>query len=180
MKEEKLSDLVDGEFDLSELDEILAEFESDRALRRRYSRLRLARDSRRGVQIRDPNLDFADGVMAALDRDSARDAQRGWMTGFAFAATVTAAAVLVLRPTPPTAPAPDTVAQAPPAVSADAGRPWSALDAFTTRELERHVLAYRRQHAAGAAGRMQRVTYMTESAEGTEPMAADPAPKGRR
>lgn len=71
MNDEMLSALVDGECDLSELDEILEEFAKDPQLRQRYSRLRMARDSRRGVLVTAPDFTFADRVMIRLEREGA-------------------------------------------------------------------------------------------------------------
>jgi negative regulator of sigma E activity len=76
MNEEALSALVDGECDLSELDEILDEFAKDPQLRQRYSRLRMARDSRRGVRVTQPDFTFADRVVIALEREDAAAAVR--------------------------------------------------------------------------------------------------------
>ena len=71
MNDEMLSALVDGECDPSELDEILDEFSKDPQLRQRYSRLRMARDSRRGVLVTAPDFTFADRVMIRLEREGA-------------------------------------------------------------------------------------------------------------
>lgn len=71
MNEEELSAWVDGEYDPSKLDEILDKFAKDPQLRQRYSRLRMARDSRRGVRVTHPDFTFADRVMIAIERTEA-------------------------------------------------------------------------------------------------------------
>lgn len=167
MNEESLSALLDGECSPSELDRLLEEMARNPRLREHFSRLRLARDSRRGLRIRKARLDFADGVLAALDRSSARPRFR-WVHGLALAATLAGAAVLVMWPQP--ASQPPAVAVSPPAatpVAIAAPADWAALDALSSHQLRAYLLRYNRarvqQGMAGTLGYARLAAYTADA-----------------
>jgi negative regulator of sigma E activity len=109
---ETVSTLLDGECSDQELEQVLAEFERDPALREQFSRQILAREAREGTRIRAANLDFSAKVLAALhDEPSAEPAvvvpfgsrvrRLPWRAAISLAAAAAlgAVAVLVVRPT---------------------------------------------------------------------------------
>ncbi|HSW13930.1 MAG TPA: sigma-E factor negative regulatory protein [Solimonas sp.] len=113
MSEETLSALLDGECSPEELDRLLAEMERSPQLKGAYSRLRMAREAAEGTRVRKGQPCICSGVMAGLDEaplpvsdkvtdlDSRRPARSGrWkpFAGFAVAASMGAAAVLVAMP----------------------------------------------------------------------------------
>jgi negative regulator of sigma E activity len=114
---ETVSKLLDGECSDTELDQVLAEFESDPALREQFSRQILAREAREGTRIRALNLDFSGKVLAALHEAPAEPAvvvpfgdrvrRLPWRAAvsLAAAAALGAVAVLVVQPASVTGPA---------------------------------------------------------------------------
>lgn len=88
MSEELLSALLDGECSPAEVEAALAAIERSPELKARWSRMCLTRDALAGVAVSRPELDFAAGVMAALDAEPE---------------TVTRAKVVALRPLAATA-----------------------------------------------------------------------------
>lgn len=113
MSEETLSALLDGECTPEELDRLLDQLDRSPALKGTYSRLCLSRDAREGTRIQKEQPCICAGVMDGLDEaplpasdklvdlDSRR--RRGatfWkpLAGFAVAASMGAAAVLVAMP----------------------------------------------------------------------------------
>jgi len=114
---ESVSTLLDGECSDRELEQLLAEFERDPAVREQFSRQVLAREAREGTRIRTANLDFSSKVLAALhDEPSAEPAvvvplrnrvrRLPWRAAvsLAAAAALGAVAVIVVRPMGPEAP----------------------------------------------------------------------------
>lgn len=108
---ETVSKLLDGECSDTELDQVLAEFERDPALREQFSRQILAREALEGTRIRATHPDFSSKVLAALPQGAPDEpavvlpfGQRArrlpWRaaTSLAAAAAVGAIAVLVARP----------------------------------------------------------------------------------
>lgn len=105
---ESISALLDGELSPSETDRLLAEFDRDPELRRHFSRQVLAREARQGTRVRKPDLDFADRVLAGLDRDESpvvvpfgdRVRRLPWRmaVSLAAAAGLGALSVLAVRP----------------------------------------------------------------------------------
>ncbi|HUS23376.1 MAG TPA: sigma-E factor negative regulatory protein [Candidatus Binatia bacterium] len=171
MTDESLSALLDGECSAEELDRVLAEIERQPALKQRYSRLCLARESRAGTRVRKPDFDFADRVMASLEgrpsgkvlafptRWTSRRAQ-AWRpaTGFAAAAAVAAIAVFAVRPDTATLPAPAAAVSPTMASDSEDGqilpasyRPWAQLDTDNARQLNTYFMSYssaRAEHGA--------------------------------
>lgn len=113
---ETVSKLLDGECSDTELDQVLAEFERDPALREQFSRQILAREAREGTRIRATHLDFSSKVLAALhdvpDEPAVvvpfgqRVRRLPWRaaSSLAAAAALGAVAVLVARPATVTVP----------------------------------------------------------------------------
>jgi negative regulator of sigma E activity len=66
---EKLSALLDGELDERGLDALLQAMADDPVLGQRWSRMCASHAAVEGVRIQRPAVDFAAGVMAAIDRD---------------------------------------------------------------------------------------------------------------
>lgn len=167
-----VSALLDGEIGDQELEQILAEFERDRALREQFSRQILAREAREGTRVRAANLDFSAKVLAALhDEPSAEPAvvvpfrnrvrRLPWQTAMSLAAAAAlgAVAVLVVRPVTPEAPAIAATQSA--AIPADAVGPaaepvetqFAELADEDARQLRNYLMAYsqsRGQQGVGA------------------------------
>ena len=105
---ESISALLDGQLSPSEMDRFLAEFERDPELRRHLSRQVLAREARQGTRVREPDLDFSDRVLAALDAsespvvvpfgDRVRRLPWRMAVSLAAAAGLGALSVLAVRP----------------------------------------------------------------------------------
>lgn len=113
---ERLSALLDGELDPGALDELLAECEREPALGAQWSRMAAAQAANEGVRFSAVSLNFASGVMAALDDEpaarpasaqvvdlaAARAARSGraprnlWRPAYGLAAAASIAAVAVL------------------------------------------------------------------------------------
>ncbi|MDP3293351.1 MAG: sigma-E factor negative regulatory protein [Nevskia sp.] len=74
MSEELLSALLDGECTPAEAEAVLAAIEHSPALKARWSRLCLTRDSLAGVAVAKPSFDFAAGVMAAIASEAQAEA----------------------------------------------------------------------------------------------------------
>jgi len=112
MSEETLSALLDGECSPQELDRLLDQLDRSPDLKQAYSRLCLARDAAEGTRIRKDQPCICAGVMAGLDEaplpvsekvadlDSRRVRAPLWkpLAGFAVAASIGAAAVLLALP----------------------------------------------------------------------------------
>jgi len=112
MSEETLSALLDGECSPQELDRLLDQLDRTPDLKQAYSRLCLARDAAEGTRIRKDQPCICAGVMAGLDEaplpvsdkvadlDSRRVRAPLWkpLAGFAVAASIGAAAVLIALP----------------------------------------------------------------------------------
>lgn len=166
MTDETLSALLDGECSPAELDRLLEAMERDPALKARYSRMCLARDSLKGGRARSAHLDFSSRVLAALDPEPAArvvplrrvgalapDPVRGrlWrpLAGLAAAAALAAVAVLAIRPQP---------TEAPVAVGADGqaadgvDRHWAELDADNARRLNRYLAAHSKSRVQQGVG----------------------------
>jgi negative regulator of sigma E activity len=164
MNDESLSALLDGACAPAELDRVLGELKQDPALRRRLSRLALARETVRGVRTRAANLDFADRVMAGLDTapvdgsvQALRPAKPSWqpLVGLALAAGVVGVAVLALKPQPGTAPAPVPVPVAAVdsrPVAAVPNQDFASLDAQKRQQLRNYLIAYSQSRAQQGMG----------------------------
>lgn len=167
MTNEALSAFFDGECTPEELDHLLDAMERDPALKDRYSRMCLARDSLKGGRAQSAHLDFSSQVLAALDREAVSsvvpfqrkrlpglDQIRGrlWhpLAGLAAAAALAAVAVLVIRPQL-FAPAVE-VAAAPSAGTGEEGRHWTELDAENARRLNSYIAAHSQSRAQQGAG----------------------------
>jgi negative regulator of sigma E activity len=128
MSHESLSSFLDGECPEAEIDRLLEELERDPSAGARFSRMWMTRSALEGVTVRRGQPCICAGVMAALDAEDSeqaadlhpkvveiskwrkRVARVQWkpLAGFAAAASMGAAAVLLLVPdaqTPGTAPA---------------------------------------------------------------------------
>jgi negative regulator of sigma E activity len=113
---ESVSTMLDGECSDQKLEQLLAEFEGDPAVREQYSRQVLAREAREGTRIRAAHLDFSSKVLAALQDEPAeptvvvplrnRVRRLPWRAAasLAAAAALGAVAVIVVRPMGPDAP----------------------------------------------------------------------------
>lgn len=155
---ESLSALLDGECSPSELEQLLSELERDPALRAKFSRLCLARESRHGTRVRSAQLDFSSRVLAALDREAAepsgvvpmgnRVRRLPWRAAasLAAAAAVGAVAVMAIRPTGPGTVASPVVALSPSAATLAEGEPvetqYTELDAENARQLRNYLMTY--------------------------------------
>lgn len=186
MTDEALSALLDGECSPVELDRVLEAMERDPALKARYSRMCLARDTLRSGSAKPVPASFAAGVLAALDQQPAStvvpfrarrlaglDWVRLWqpMAGLAAAATLAAVAVLVLRPESALVPESQDVAGASSAQvpAAKDDRHWTELDAANARQLNDYLTAYNRSRAEqGVAGTLNHARYEAHPA-GTAP-----------
>jgi negative regulator of sigma E activity len=117
MPQDSLSALLDGECSSAELDQLLDEMERSPELAAQWSRLCMARDAQAGTRIAAGQADFCSRVMAQLDAAPAavdakvvdlavRRAARAprlaafWKPaiGFAAAASVGAAAIMLIQP----------------------------------------------------------------------------------
>ena len=165
MNEETLSALLDGECSPAELDLLLRQMNQDPAVRRRFARLALGQEVRRGIRVPDIPDDFADKVMAVLpERPDPAAAgptvvpltpRRAWqpLAGLAVAAAVGAVAVLVVKPDPaPTAPAAVPVAQTEP-------EPDAVLADQDARQLRNYLMAYSQSRAQGMGGALGYARY---------------------
>ena len=154
---ESLSALLDGECSPSELDQLLAEFDRDPDLRRQFARLCLAREARMGTRVRQPDLQFADRVLAALPGDETpvvvpfgdRVRRMPWRmaTSLAAAAALGAVTVLAIRPAATPGLDPGAVQSASvPAMQAAAAEPvetgFTELDDENARQLRNYLMAY--------------------------------------
>jgi len=157
---ESLSALLDGECSPSELDRLLAELERNPELRRQYSRLCLARDSRMGARVRSADLDFSDRVLSALHSEEPpvvvalgdRIRRLPWRmaASLAAAAAVGAVTVLAVRPDPGVAPEAQPAIQASATLAAAQEMPatgevetgFADLDDENARQLRNYLIAY--------------------------------------
>ncbi|MGH8442932.1 MAG: sigma-E factor negative regulatory protein [Nevskiaceae bacterium] len=153
---ESLSALLDGECSPSELDRLLGELERDPELRRQFSRLCLARDSRMGTRVRSADLDLAGRVLAALHTEEPpvvvalgdRIRRLPWRmaTSLAAAAAVGAITVLAVRPNPAGMPEARPSIQAgtltarQEATATETG--YADLDDEDARQLRNYLIAY--------------------------------------
>lgn len=172
MTDEALSALMDGECSQAELDRLLVAMEHEPALKARYSRLCLARDSLKGVRAKSAQLDFSSRVLAALEREPVsqvvplrRARLLVWrpLAGLAAAAALAAVAVLAIRPQSTTPPASGhAVVQSPDAVN----HHWAELDADNARRLN-HYLAVHSQSRVlqGVGGGLSYARYATLTLE---------------
>jgi negative regulator of sigma E activity len=185
MTDEALSALLDGECPPAELDRLLDSMERDPALKARYSRMCLVRDSLRGGRAKAVEAAFASRVLAALDKEAAStvvpfrprrvaapDQVRGrfWrpLAGLAAAAALAAVAVF-FWPAFSLAPAPQQVA----AEKTDLH--WTELDAENARQLNRYLATYRQSRAEqGVGGTLSHARYAAYTAD-----PAEPAPQER-
>lgn len=166
-----VSVLLDGECSDKELDQVLAEFERDPAMREQFSRQILAREARHGTRVRAANLDFSAKVLAALhDEPSAQPAvvvpfrsrvrRLPWQTAvsLAAAAALGAVAVLVVRPVTPEAPAIVATQGAIPAgsIMPAAAEPvetqFAELADEDARQLRNYLMAYSQSRAQQGVG----------------------------
>lgn len=116
MSKESLSALMDGECRGDDLERLLAHVERNPEFGQAWSRMCLQRDLREGTRVTDPKRCIVSGVMAGITQSApatsanvvslatfrARLKRVAWkpVAGFAAAASMGAAAVLVLHPTP--------------------------------------------------------------------------------
>jgi len=168
---ETVSTLLDGECSDQELEQVLAEFERDPALREQFSRQVLAREAREGTRIRAANLDFSAKVLAALHDAPvdepvvvpfrARLRRLPWQTAtsLAAAAALGAIAVLVVRPVAPDVQGP--VATQTAAVPAESIVPvatepvetqFAELADEDARQLRNYLMAYSQSRAQQGVG----------------------------
>ena len=179
MTNEALSAFFDGECTPEELDHLLDAMERDPALKDRYSRMCLARDSLKGGRAQSAHLDFSSQVLAALEQDSvsrvfpfprkrasALDQVRGrlWrpLAGLAAAAALGAVAVLAIRPQP-SAPDAGTVANA---RAGDGERHWTELDADNARRLNSYIAAHSQSRAQqGIGGTLSQAHFVAHPSE---------------
>lgn len=165
---ETLSALLDGECSPSELGRLLNELERDPALRERFSRQCLARDSRMGTRVRSANLDFSSRVIAALHsedppvvvafRDRVRRLPWRAAASLAAAAAVGAVAVLAIQPGGQAAPQGVPVAQT--GVYADGAtaaaepveRQFAELDDENARQLRNYLMTYSQSRGQQGVG----------------------------
>lgn len=100
--EEQLSAFMDGELGRDESRFLLRRTESDGMLAARWSRYHVARQALRRQEIVALRVDFASGIMAQLEAESAPQSTRTpwlrWGSGGAIAAAVAVAALMVTRP----------------------------------------------------------------------------------
>ena len=163
---ESLSALLDGECSPSELDRLLAEFDRDPNLRRQFARLCLAREARMGTRVRQPDLDFADRVMAALPADETpvvvpfgdRVRRMPWRlaTSLAAAAVLGAVTVLAIRPAANPGIDPGAVQISGGAVQTAAAGPietgFTELDDEKARQLRNYLMAYSQSRGQQGVG----------------------------
>ena len=168
---ETVSKLLDGESSDTELEQLLAEFENDPALREQFSRQILAREAREGTRIRAANLDFSAKVLAALhDETPAEPAvvvpfgtgvrRLPWRaaTSLAAAAALGAVAVLVIRPATTDAPvvASQSAAIPPDALVPAAAEPvetqFAELADEDARQLRNYLMAYSQSRGQQGVG----------------------------
>jgi negative regulator of sigma E activity len=186
MTEETLSALLDGECSPAELDALLEAMDRDPRLKDRYSRLCLARDTRQGARYRRADIQFADRVVAALDREPGPRVVtfrprrtlplRFWrpLAGLAAAAAIGAVAVLAVRPSAD--PAPLTVAQptggAAPlnVVQPVQDQRWNQLEADYAKQLNQYLLTY--NHSRARQGMGSTLGYARYTAYTAEPVPA--------
>ncbi len=176
MTDETLSALLDEECSPAELDHLLEAMEREPALKARYSRMCLVRDSLHGGGAKSVHSDFSARVLAALDQEPVSTVVPFrtrryivWqpLAGLAAAAALAAVAVLLLRPESSLAPDTRQAAVAQPAQSADkADRHWTELDADKARQLNDYLIAYSRSRAEqGVGGTLSLVRYAALTVE---------------
>jgi len=71
MSDELLSALMDGQCSKEQIEQVLAALESSPELKRRWSRMALAREALAGTRVIKAAPDFASSVMAAIDAEDA-------------------------------------------------------------------------------------------------------------
>ena len=164
---ESISALLDGELSPSELDRFLAEFDRDPELRRHFSRQVMAREARQGTRVREPDLDFADRVLAGLDREESpvvvpfgdRVRRLPWRmaVSLAAAAGLGALSVLAVRPAaePVLGPGP-LVASVPAAPATAQAQPvetgYAELDDENAAQLRNYLMAYSQSRGQQGVG----------------------------
>ena len=164
---ESISALLDGELSPSELDRFLAEFDRDPELRRHFSRQVMAREARQGTRVREPDLDFADRVLAGLDREESpvvvpfgdRVRRLPWRmaVSLAAAAGLGALSVLAVRPAaePVLGPGP-LVASVPAAPATAPAQPvetgYAELDDENAAQLRNYLMAYSQSRGQQGVG----------------------------
>ena len=163
---ESLSALLDGECSPSELDQLLAEFDRDPDLRRQFARLCLAREARMGTRVRQPDLQFADRVLAALPGDETpvvvamgdRVRRIPWRMATSLAAAAALGAVTVLAVRPAATPGIDPGAMQTAGVPAmqAAAEPvetgFTELDDENARQLRNYLMAYSQSRGQQGVG----------------------------
>lgn len=168
-----VSTLLDGECSDQELEQILAEFERDPALREQFSRQVVAREAREGTRIRAAHLDFSSKVLAALhDEPSAEPAvvvpfgarvrRLPWRAAASLAAAAALGAVAVLVVRPAALEAPGAVVAQTSAISPDAVVPVAATQPVETQfaeladedaqQLRNYLMAYSQSRGQQGVG----------------------------
>lgn len=189
---ESVSKLLDGECSDQELEQLLAEFESDPAVREQYSRQVLAREAREGTRIRAANLDFSSKVLAALQDEPAEPAvvvpfagrvrRLPWRAAvsLAAAAALGAVAVIVVRPMGPDAPGSlaTQTAAIPAAGIVPAAQPvetqFAELADEDAQQLRNYLMAYsqsRGQQGVGSTLGYARYAAYTDARPAAQPAA---------
>jgi len=162
---ESLSALLDGECSPSELDALLAQFDRDPGLRKQFARLCLAREARMGTRVRQPDLGFADRVMASLPGDEPavvvaigdRVRRIPWRmaTSLAAAAVLGAVTVLAIRPASTPGTDPGAAQTAGPVQTAAAGpveTGFTELNDENARQLRNYLMAYSQSRGQQGVG----------------------------